>query len=77
MDTRKIERYEYIWDETYDWIVVDFKDLKEGDKFRMFEPTGEPVVDKEFNETEFIAKCDAYINEDGIWSIITHEMGEE
>jgi hypothetical protein len=49
------------------WKEIDFKDLKENDIFRLFEPTGESVKDID-GSTKFAAMCDAYQNEDGIWT---------
>lgn len=51
-----------------EWIQCRFRDLKSGDTFRLFEPTGEPVVLRK-DKTDFIALSDAYQNEDGIWTI--------
>ena len=33
-----------------DWIQIEFRDLKIGDEFRLFEETGEPVNDGEIFE---------------------------
>jgi hypothetical protein len=50
-----------------EWVDIKFKDLKIGDNFRMFEPSGEPVdggrVDKVISGP--------YLNEDGIWTVTT------
>lgn len=40
------------------WQIEVFKELKRGDTFRMFEPTGEPVKDGE--HTDFVALSNAY-----------------
>lgn len=40
------------------WSTGVFKDLKKGDTFRMFEPTGEPV--KDGAATDFVALSNAY-----------------
>ena len=49
------------------WIDIKFKELKIGDMFRMFEPSGEPVdggrVDKVINGP--------YLNAKGIWTVDT------
>ncbi len=50
------------------WEITPFLDLKTGDIFRMFEPTGEPVVDP-LGNAEFFAESDTYINQDGLYSI--------
>lgn len=41
------------------WLQIPISDVLEGDVFRMFEATGEPVTDDK-GETNFIAKCDAF-----------------
>jgi hypothetical protein len=64
MDLRKVQRQ----DPNLYWHDIDFKDIKEGNIFRMFESTGEPVYDNK-GETEFVADCDAYTNIDGIWTV--------
>lgn len=53
---------------TQDWIEIPFKHLKKGDKFRMFEPTGEPVLDGDKNNI-FYANSDPYISEEGEYGI--------
>lgn len=52
------------------WVYMPFSGIKADNKFRLFEPTGEPVID-DFNNTEFTAACDAYLNQDGIWQVNT------
>lgn len=63
MDYRKVQKQ----DTNSNWHDIDFKDLKENDIFRMFEPTGEPVVGNH-GTTEFVAYSDAYIKDD-LWQI--------
>ena len=63
MNIRKVQRR----DANLYWHDIDFKELKDADIFRMFEPTGEPVSDKN-GETEFVAHCNAYIK-DEVWTI--------
>ncbi len=43
------------------WTEIDFNELKNGDKFKMFEPDGELV--KYQDCTEFNAISDIYFNE--------------
>ena len=50
------------------WSPVDFRELLEGDVFRMFEATGEVVMDDTGN-TEWEAEGDAY-ERSGTWTII-------
>lgn len=52
------------------WTDVEFKEIKAGDRFRLFRSTGEPVVDKN-GKSEFIAKSDPYITKyyDGVYVI--------
>lgn len=64
MELRKVQKR----DPNLYWHDIEFKELKNGDIFRMFEPTGEPVLDKNGN-WEFVANCDAYLNKNGIWTI--------
>lgn len=42
------------------WIDIEFKNIKEGDKFRLFEPDGTIVKDNDGN-TEFIATSNPYL----------------
>lgn len=42
------------------WKEIKFEELKKGDKFRLFEPTGEPVADDK-GGLEFITAGDAYV----------------
>ena len=51
-----------------EWVERDFAELRKGVKFKMFEPTGEPVVDNE-GETEWIAISDPFKTESGVWAI--------
>ena len=44
------------------WIDIEFENLKTGDKFRLFESTGEEVKNENGN-LEFIATSDTYIEE--------------
>ena len=54
---------------TQDWIEIPFEHLKKGDKFRMFESTGEPVLDKDKNNI-FYANSYPYLTEDGVYGIL-------
>jgi hypothetical protein len=54
------------------WVEIPFTELKNGDTFRMFESTGEPVVDPNHGNprTEFLAIGDLYeYKETGQWMI--------
>jgi hypothetical protein len=44
-----------------DWIPITFENLHKGDLFRMFESTGEPVIDDKGN-TDFIAISEPYLS---------------
>ena len=46
---------------------IEFMDLKKGDLFSMFEPTGQAVTFKGSAKLE--AMSDSYINEDGIGEV--------
>lgn len=56
----------------FTWQDINFSDLKDGDIFSLFEPSGEQVVGNN-GEKEFIATSDAFLNDDGIWSVNIHE----
>lgn len=51
-----------------EWVERDFAELRKGVKFRMFESTGEPVVDNE-GRTEWTAISDPFKTESGVWAI--------
>lgn len=55
----------YINDE---WLDIQFSDIKEGNKFRLFYE-GE-LVENDNDESEFIATSDAFQDEDDNWKII-------
>ena len=48
---------------------IEFKYIKKGMKFKLFESTGEPVLFSE--ESIFTAQSDAYLNNFGIWEVET------
>lgn len=52
------------------WKNIEFSQLSKGDNFRMFEATGEEVVDNNSN-TVFYSTSEPYKNNDGIWTIDT------
>lgn len=52
-----------------EWREIPFMELKRGDTFRLFEPTGEIVAAGKY--TEFVADTDAYLNEEGVGTIGT------
>lgn len=52
-----------------EWVDTNFRELKAGDTFRLFEPgTGAPVRYR--GRTDFIADTDAYIKYD-VWTVET------
>jgi hypothetical protein len=60
-DIRRVE----VWDlDACGWKEIQFKDLKNGDAFRMFEPTGEQVIG-EGGLDIFVVVGSPYINADG------------
>ena len=65
MDERKIEV-----SRDDKWVEVQMKDIRKGEKFRMFEPDGKPVVGQgEFKgKTVFKAEEDPY-EVDGTWGV--------
>lgn len=50
------------------WIDVSFKDIKMGDKFKLFESDGEQVKDNS-GEIEWVAACDPFYNSEGVLTI--------
>jgi hypothetical protein len=58
-----------------EWEPAKFEDIIEGDIFRLFEPTGEPVEDLDGN-TVFTAMTDAFTNEDGIHAVHILSKGD-
>ncbi|MBZ4649251.1 hypothetical protein [Thermosipho sp. (in: thermotogales)] len=62
-DFRKVQKFV-----DGEWRNINFEDLKKGDKFRMFETTGEPVVD-DYNVSEFVAESDPFVNKYGITAV--------
>jgi hypothetical protein len=50
------------------WQSIEFKDICKGDIFRLFESTGEPVIDNN-GKTEFVAKSEPYITSDGVLGV--------
>jgi uncharacterized lipoprotein YehR (DUF1307 family) len=53
---------------TVAWETCNFNDLKKKDIFKMFEPNGKIVKDTKGLKV-FMASTDAFINENGIWTI--------
>ena len=51
-----------------DWVEVSMSCVCKGDTFRMFEPSGEQVKDKDGN-LEFVATSNAYIGEFGVFEV--------
>lgn len=50
------------------WQEINFEHLHKGDIFRMFESTGEPVVDNKGNR-HFKAVSEPYMTPDGVLGI--------
>lgn len=44
-----------------EWQDINFKDIKDGQKFRLFEPDGKVVQDNRNGDTEFITASDSYL----------------
>ena len=55
--------------ENGNWKEILFKELKDGDRFRMLDPDTKDLFIGDNNKTEFIATSDPYENEDGILTI--------
>lgn len=60
---RKIEK---LVDEQ--WVNYQMKDLKDGDIFRMTEPSGVPIANS-LGKTQWTASGDAFLNEQNLWTI--------
>jgi hypothetical protein len=52
------------------WTPIQMTEIKAGDRFRMFEPTGEPVLGMS-EETEWVAATDGYLVEGtkNLWGV--------
>lgn len=63
---RKVE----LWTEVAGWVKTTMGELRIGDKFRMFEPgrKHEPVVIE--GVSEFVAKAEPELHDDGIFGVI-------
>lgn len=71
-DKRTTEIWEEFPHQGPAWKEVSFQDLKKGDKFRLFEPDGEPVVGDEEGKAIFICVGDAYQNQSTpakVWTV--------
>jgi len=58
-----------------EWKVVPLSEVKKGDRFRMFEPDGEPVKNVS-GDVVFVAHEDSFLgphgpNETQVWTVIT------
>jgi hypothetical protein len=61
-DMRRVEARDW----TSPWREIEFKDIKSGMLVRLFESTGEPVIDKSNGSVEWLVTKDAELNADGI-----------
>jgi hypothetical protein len=62
---RKVERMN---PKTTEWILIDWKELKTADLFRVFEPDGTPVVGSDGRDM-FLAESDPHYNNESIGQI--------
>ena len=53
----------------YEWIEVDFSKLELGDTFRMFEPTGEPVIGDNGMSEWKVTSVPHPTNKDGVMAV--------
>jgi hypothetical protein len=53
------------------WVEILFRELKRGDRFRLWEGSGTPVIYPKDGRhiTCWTAICDAFINDNGVWSV--------
>lgn len=53
-----------------EWIEIKFRDIREGNRLKLFEPDGNPVTNFDEKEVEFIAASDAYWDSENMtWAI--------
>ena len=64
----KDQRIVEIWT-TEGWSEVAMANLKTGDRFRMFEPNGEQVVNREDESTEWVVSRPAYVGDYGVYEV--------
>lgn len=69
MRKRKVERKNF----NNRWEEIDFYELKERDVFRMFEPTGEPVIGVN-GDMNFVAISNPYTDDVGGLIIDTKQI---
>jgi len=50
------------------WIKTEFKKIKKGDVFRLFDPPLKPVRDNK-GRTKWIALENAFLNERNVWMV--------
>lgn len=50
------------------WQITPFEELKKGDRIRIDEPDGTPVVDTR-GAVQWETDSDAYLNEENIWTV--------
>lgn len=70
MGQNMVYRETMVFDNKYDrWVKIDFRDLKKGNRFKLFEGDDEPVLDLGGN-AEWVANTDAYPEPDsGIYLV--------
>lgn len=52
-----------------EWIRIDFKEIKSGDWFRLFESDDMSPVKDDNGKKEWEAKSDCYMNKNGVYAI--------
>jgi hypothetical protein len=56
------------------WHMIYFREIKEGDRFRMFDSKTEEPIKNSLGETEFIATTNAYLAEHRELKTITYHV---
>ena len=51
------------------WQPIDFRSIKAGDCFRLFESDDGSIVKDEQGNIQWVAKSDAYLNPKGVYEI--------
>lgn len=55
------------------WQEVEMSDLRVGDRFRMFEPNGDPVVNRNDGTSEWVVQTPPRVGEYGVYEVNIYE----
>ncbi len=59
--------------EDEEWEEIQFKELKDGDRFRMLDPDTKDLFIGDNNKTEFVAVLEPYYNENEVLTVRIEE----